>query len=226
MAAPTPRLDASREFIPLAEQSDLSGPIGRWVLSTACTQARRWREEFPELGGLWVSVNLSARQLDDPGLIRDVDRALEDSGLAPEDLMLEITESWVTYETPAVLDTLRELRARGLRLAIDDFGSGYSSIGSLQHLPVTALKVDRTFVDGVDRGTEASAVARAIIKLGLTLGKQVIAEGIERQEQAHNLLALGCTLGQGYLFSPGVEASRVHAMLARATGRATSTAAG
>jgi diguanylate cyclase (GGDEF)-like protein len=189
------------EFIPIAEQSGLIVPIGRWVLLHACAHARHWSRAMPDLPPVTVTVNLSARQLGDTNLIDDVTTALRVAGLRRDQLVLELTESTLlanSEETVGILTALKEL---GVRLAIDDFGTGYSSLSYLRRFPVDVLKIDKSFVDEVDDGPGASALASAVIALGNSLGLRVVAEGIEHESQFAALTALGCKFGQGYLFS-------------------------
>jgi diguanylate cyclase (GGDEF)-like protein/PAS domain S-box-containing protein len=195
------------EFIPLAEDSGLIVPIGRWVLREATRRVRGWQREFPLEPQLRVSVNVSGRQLEEPDLADDVARVLTELQLPASSLVLEITESVLTRQTPEVAETIERLRAYGVRLAIDDFGTGYSSLGYLQSFPINVLKIDRSFVARVAAGPEESALPRAIIKLAHTLELDICAEGIEETEQLERLVALGCPHGQGYLFSPPVPPS-------------------
>jgi diguanylate cyclase (GGDEF)-like protein/PAS domain S-box-containing protein len=180
-------------FVPLAEQTGLIGPIGRWALVEACHQAMRWS------GSATIAVNVSGRQLEDHGFIFDVADALERSGLVPERLVLEITESVLMRDPQAALERLGALRILGVRIAIDDFGTGYSSLAYLQRFPVNVLKIDKAFVAGVDEPGGA-ALARAIVALGNALGLRTVAEGAETPEHAETLRALGCRYAQGYLF--------------------------
>ncbi|HYY78601.1 MAG TPA: EAL domain-containing protein [Actinomycetes bacterium] len=210
---PTRGMVGPRSFIPLAEETGLIIPLGRWVLGQACEQGHRWQRHTGS--DLSVSVNLSARQFQQPGLVDDVARALRRSGLRPSSLILEITESLLMHDTDATIDKLHQLKALGVRLAIDDFGTGYSSLSYLRRFPVDILKVDKSFVDGVTGGSEDSALARAIIKLGHTLRLQTVAEGVEGREQAGQLLTLQCDLGQGYYFAKPMDAGAVAALLDR-----------
>jgi len=192
-------------FIPIAEASGLILPLGRWVLGEACREAARWRDAGQ--GAPYVAVNLSGRQLQDPQLVADVARTLATTGLAPEALLLEITEGAVMHDTAASLRRLHELKALGVRLAIDDFGTGFSSLAYLQRFPVDVLKVDRLFVDGVADGGNSAALVRAIVTLGDTLGLRTVAEGIETEAQRAALRALGCALGQGNLLARPLPAA-------------------
>ncbi len=192
---------APAKFVEVAEETGLIIPIGRAVLREACERAREWRSRNPAARLMQMSVNLSGRHFQDPSLVDDVRSALEDSRLEPWALTLEITESVLMQRSHSTLDKLRSLKALGLNLAIDDFGTGYSSLGYLQQFPIDMLKIDRTFVDAVGNEDEDPVLARAIIALGKTLGIETVAEGIERANQRDGLRALGCTLGQGYLFA-------------------------
>ena len=198
---PTRGLIAPAEFIPLAEESGLIVPLGRWVLQEAVEQVRRWQQDHPSQPPLEVNVNLSPRQLQDPELVRDVARALETSGLEPSCLVLEITESVLMQDADVAVARLEEIKALGARLAVDDFGTGYSSLAYLRRFPVDILKIDKVFVDGVAEEADASALANAVIELGRALDLQVVAEGIELEGQLDRLRELGCELGQGYFWS-------------------------
>jgi diguanylate cyclase (GGDEF)-like protein/PAS domain S-box-containing protein len=198
------------QFIPLAEESDLIIRLGRWVLDAACAEGHELTRSASDLE-LHVSVNLSARQLADPGLVEHVSEALARSGLAPERLVLEITESVLAGNLEATRSTLEELRALGVRIAIDDFGSGYSSLRYLKTLPVDILKIDQAFVSGLGRTPRDGALAEAIVTLGHSLGLSTVAEGIESEAQRDHLHRAGCDLGQGFLFAapmPMVELIR------------------
>jgi diguanylate cyclase (GGDEF)-like protein len=186
------------EFIPLAEETGAIVPMGKWVLNTACVQAVDWRRD-PDASDLRLSVNVSPRQLRDADFVADVMFALKTSSLPAEALILEITENVFLLNDDMVVSRLHDLAARGIVIAIDDFGSGYSSLGYLSKLPIGILKIDRSFVSGIDRGPEEGAVAQAIIRLGHTLGLEIIAEGIETAEQLAELTKRGCILGQGFL---------------------------
>jgi diguanylate cyclase (GGDEF)-like protein/PAS domain S-box-containing protein len=206
-------------FVELAEETGLILPIGRQVLREACERARDWRVRSRSSRPFQMSVNLSARHFQDPSLLHDVQHALSDSGLEPWALTLEITESVLMLRSGETLEKLRALKALGLNLAIDDFGTGYSSLGYLQQFPIDVLKIDRTFVDAVGVEDDNATLARAIIALGRTLQIETVAEGIERVEQREGLRALGCTLGQGFLFArPMTGAKFVAEVLGRTYG--------
>ena len=202
-------------FIPLAEEQGLIGPIGSWVLLQACLQARRWHDQFPDAPPLSVHVNLSGRQLEDQGLVGEVAQALETSRLSPRQLTLEITESVLVSDVEAMSTRLRELKGLGVLLAIDDFGTGYSSLSYLRRFPIDMLKIDKSFVDGIGKGREDTALAHAIIKLSHTLQLHTVAEGIEQAEQAAHLASLGCQDGQGYLFARPLNPGATTELLAK-----------
>ncbi len=185
-------------FIPLAERSGLIGPLGAWVLQRACGQAVGWLRDRPADAPFFLSVNLSARQLDLPDLDATVRAALDATGFPAEQLVLEITETALLDQPEEVLRPLAELRGAGVRLALDDFGTGYSSLSRLSQLPVDILKIDRSFISQVADGGADTAVARTIVELGRALRLTVVAEGIETAEQRDQLQELGCPLGQGF----------------------------
>jgi diguanylate cyclase (GGDEF)-like protein/PAS domain S-box-containing protein len=194
---PTRGTIAPIQFIPVAEETGLIIPMGRWILETACREGARLRERFPRPEPLTMSVNLSVRQLQSETLVADVRRSLEVTGLPAAALVLEITESLMLTDTDFAMLQLHELKALGIRLAMDDFGTGYSSLSYLSRFPVDILKMDRSFVGSKDNDTLTSA----IIALGASLSLEVVAEGIELPEQANSLEELGCELGQGFLFA-------------------------
>ena len=193
------------DFVPLAEETGLIVGIGAAVLLEACRQTARWRER-PELADLSVSVNLSPRQLREEGLVADVRTALRASGLPAHALVLEITESLLVDDVVAATARLDALKALGVRIAVDDFGTGYSSLAYLSRLPVDVLKVDRSFVAGIGQ-EPAGKLAWAVLALAESLGLSTVAEGVETQAQADALVAQGCTMLQGYLFSAPVPAA-------------------
>ncbi|MGH9017096.1 MAG: putative bifunctional diguanylate cyclase/phosphodiesterase [Acidimicrobiales bacterium] len=212
---PTRGLLLPGEFIPLAEDSGLIVPLGAWVVAEACRQVARWDTERSPAGQdaarLNVSVNVSAQQIADPSFPDHVAVALADSGLNPDRLWLEITESTLMGHGELVIATLTSLRALGLHLEIDDFGTGYSSLSYLKRLPIETLKVDRSFIDEIDTNPEDVAIVRAIIALGESLGLSVVAEGVERRSQADELRALNCYLAQGFLYGRPLPASELGA---------------
>ncbi len=185
-------------FIPLAEETGLIVPIGRWVLAEACKQAAVWHDESHSVQ---VSVNVSARQLDHKNLLEDVQGALADSDLEPSALTLEITETALMRDADSTTQQLKKLKALGVQIAIDDFGTGYSSLAYLSQFPVDVLKIDRTFVTGLSDSADSRALAHTLIQLGKTLGLETLAEGIEEEAQLEILKHEQCDLGQGYLFA-------------------------
>jgi diguanylate cyclase (GGDEF)-like protein len=208
---PTRGLVPPLAFIPLAEETGLILPLGRWILETACRQASRW-QDAPRTGPpLLMSVNLSARQFVQPDLVEEVAAILGETDLDPSLLELEITESVVMDQSETGIRTLNRLRAMGVRLVLDDFGTGYSSLAYLKHLPLDTIKIDRTFVAGLD-GEADRSIVDAVVGLAHGLRISVVAEGIETEAQFEILRAMGCDVGQGYLFArpiPAVEATRL-----------------
>jgi diguanylate cyclase (GGDEF)-like protein len=200
------------DFIPVAEETGLIVPIGRWVLETACRQLGAWRAAGAP-SELMMNVNLSGRQLDDPALRVAVAEAVAQPGIGPGALVLEITETVLMHDTETTIERLRELRELGVLLAVDDFGTGYSSLRHLDHFPVDLLKMARPFVERLDRGSDIRALAQTIIDLGANLGLPVVAEGIERAEQLAELRLLGCELGQGFHFGVPAPAAEVESLI-------------
>jgi diguanylate cyclase (GGDEF)-like protein/PAS domain S-box-containing protein len=200
------------EFIPVAEESGLIVPIGRWVLEEACRQAERWRRFGRET---WLSLNLSAHQLTAPGLVAEVRAALEETSADPGRLHLEITESALLEDTESVDRVVRALKDLGVRLSIDDFGTGYSSLAHLKRLAVDTLKIDRSFVDGLGREAEDTAIVMAVLGMARSLGLSVVAEGVETEEQLEALRDLGCTLAQGFYFARPEPPESVARLLSR-----------
>ena len=189
------------DFIPIAEESRLILPLGRWVLGEATRRAAGWRERFPEHPALAVSVNLSKGQLRGDELVGDVAAALDGSGLDPQSLILELTETAFMEDADAIASRLRELKQLGVQLAVDDFGTGFASLQHLRRFPIDVLKIAKSFVDELGGASDDSALARAIIDLGGSFQLRVVAEGIEQPEQLERLMELGCDLGQGFHFA-------------------------
>ncbi|PLY13870.1 MAG: PAS domain S-box protein [Sedimenticola sp.] len=201
------------EFIPVAELSGLIVPLGEWALYRACRQAATWLERGILRGR--ISVNVSFVQIRRGGLVDVVRQALQDSGLEPSALTLEITESTIMQKTSQTLEVLRELKSLGVHIAVDDFGTGYSSLSHLQNIPVDQLKVDQAFVRRLPEDTKGRAVSQAIIALGKGLGLEVIAEGVENDAQRTFLCQQGCHQGQGWLFAKAMPPSELEQLLTR-----------
>ena len=201
------------DFIPLAEETGLIVPIGRWVLEQACEQARVWQARHDP--SLKISVNLSVRQFQQGNLVSDVAGILKESRLAPACLILEITESILAQDSTLAVRKLQDLKDLGVQLALDDFGTGYSSLSYLRRFPIDVLKIDKSFIDGVHRDSEESALARAILQIGETLNLRTVAEGIEFEEQAQELQLLGCEEGQGFFFARPLDSLSIGALLAQ-----------
>ncbi|MHB1292099.1 MAG: bifunctional diguanylate cyclase/phosphodiesterase [Sulfuricella sp.] len=197
-------LVAPGEFIPLLEETGLIVSVGEWVLRTACAQNSAWLAEG--LPSLRVAVNLSARQFRQSGLATMVNQALRDAGLAPEHLELEVTESIMIQDLQTTITTLHQLHALGIQISIDDFGTGYSSLSYLKRLPISKIKIDRSFVRDICIDPDDAAIANAVISLGHSMKMQVIAEGVETVEQLDHLRAQGCDEIQGYYFSRSLPA--------------------
>ncbi len=189
------------DFLSIAEETGLIVPIGAWVLHEACSQTARWCAELPDDSPLSIAVNLSARQLTDPELVSIVDSVLAATRLDPALLTLEVNETVLVENREVAIGVLQQLAARGVRIGIDDFGTGQSSLAHLSELPVHTLKIDRSLIAGLGRHPQASAIVSAIVGLGHALDFTVTAEGIEDDIQLHTLRTLGCDLGQGYYFA-------------------------
>jgi predicted signal transduction protein with EAL and GGDEF domain len=189
------------KFIPIAEDTGLIVQIGRWVLGEACRQAARWREELPGSGDVSMAVNVSGRQIASPNLVQHVAQSLAASGLAPEALILELTETVLVHEADLAAHRLEELQGLGVRLAVDDFGTGYSSLSYLRQFPFDILKVDKSFVATITDADAIPAIVRGLLELGRTLGLDTVAEGVENIVQRDALQAHGCDLAQGFLFA-------------------------
>ncbi len=206
-------LTSPQKFVPLAEETGLILPIGRWVIHEACRQTSAWNAARPGRPPLVVSVNLSARQLQQADLPDIVAASLAETGLAPGCLMLEITESVLLRDTEITMDVLHRLEELGVRLAIDDFGTGYSALTYLRRFPIDTVKIDKSFVDEIASSPKGAKLIRAIVRFSQTLGMTTIAEGIEAPDQLRHLFESGCPLGQGYLFAKPLEADEISALL-------------
>jgi EAL domain-containing protein (putative c-di-GMP-specific phosphodiesterase class I) len=192
------------QFIPVAEETGLIVPIGRWVLKTACLQNIAWQKAG--LPPICMAVNLSLRQLMDEFLVDDIKKALGESGMAPNLLELEITESMVMHNPTRMIAVLAKIKNLGIRLAIDDFGTGYSSLAQIKHFPVDTLKVDRSFIRNIPQDSDDKAITEAIIAMGKTLSLTVVAEGVETADQMNFLKDRSCDEMQGYYFSKPIAA--------------------
>jgi diguanylate cyclase len=207
---PTRGVIAPDVFIPLAEQTGLIVPIGRWVLQTACQQAAAWHRQNRTLG---ISINVSARQLEDDNLVEEVARTLARTGVDPCTVTLEMTETTLMRDAEAAASRLRALKALGVRIAIDDFGTGYSSLAYLRQFPVDALKIDRSFISAIAASGDSKALIHTLVQLGKTLGLETLAEGIEEQFQLRQLQLEHCDSGQGFLFARPLQADAIDELL-------------
>jgi len=200
------------DFIPVAEDMGLIAPIGEWVLGESCRQLKKWQEQFPA-DPLQISVNLSGKQLTQPDLVEQIKRILTETELDPRSLKLEITESTMMENTESAIQLLHELRALGIGLSMDDFGTGYSSLSYLHRFPLSTLKIDRSFVSRMESQDENAEIVRTIVMLARSLGMDVVAEGVETENQLLQLGALECEYGQGYFFSKPVDAEKARQLL-------------
>jgi EAL domain-containing protein (putative c-di-GMP-specific phosphodiesterase class I) len=203
------------EFIGVAEETGLIADVGDFVLREACAQVRHWETITTLQREFQLHVNVSPRQLRSAHLMDEVREVLAETKLDPTRLVIEMTESFVGEHGDVARERMRELKTLGVDLAIDDFGTGYSSLAILHDMPFDILKVDRAFIDEVDDDARRRAFTAAIFGLGKTLGLRMVAEGVEREQQRLALMSLGCTLAQGFLFSPAVDHVEITAMLRR-----------
>ena len=214
MRRPDGSLVPPGEFIPLTEETGLIVHIGRWVLIEACRQMRAWQLSYPEHPALQVSVNLAGRQFVQPDLTAQVEAALRESGLDSRSLKLEVTETLIMAHADAAATVLEQLRSLGVKLLMDDFGTGYSSLSYLHRFPVNTLKIDASFVRRMDVDRKEADIIQTIVTLGHSLGMDLIAEGVENQEQRAQLQALGVEYGQGYYFARPLEADAAEQLIA------------
>jgi diguanylate cyclase (GGDEF)-like protein len=210
---PTRGLLPPGDFIALTEETGLIVPIGQWVLREACRQARQWQTASPDDVPLVIAVNLSAKQVQHAAFLDEVMGILKESGLPASQLMLEITESIMMDEEPATLATLSALRRLGVHLALDDFGTGYSALNYLKRFPVDTIKIDRSFVHGIGDRPEDTAIVQAVVTVAKSLQLRVAAEGIETEEQAEQLRAMGCDYGQGFFFARPLPAAKIPSLI-------------
>jgi len=204
------------DFIPVAEDSGLIIPIGRWVLFEACSKMAEWRALYPHMKDLNINVNISAKQLGEPDFLKTVVEALRASGLPASTLNLEITESVLMENTELCVLKVKRLKGLGVKLSIDDFGTGYSSLSYLHAFPIDTLKVDRSFVSRMERNEKSHEIVQAIINLAHNFGLDVCAEGVEIEEQSDLLSGLSCETVQGFLFSRPLDPDKVEAFLSSA----------
>jgi EAL domain-containing protein (putative c-di-GMP-specific phosphodiesterase class I) len=204
------------EFIETAESTGVIVPMGRWVLEQACADLARLNEELPpHAQPLYVTVNLSGRQFQEPTIVSDLAEIIADSRVTASSVVLELTETVLMDDIDDGMERLQALRGLGVRLALDDFGTGYSSLSYLRRMPMDILKVDRSFITALDTA-EGPGMVRSILRLGDTFRLATLAEGIETPEQLAMLRALGCTYGQGYLFAAPLARHQITAMVGAA----------
>jgi len=201
------------EFIPVAEETNFIVPLTLWILQKSCAQLVEWQQRSPLNKNLMMSVNLSGKHFAQPDIVEQIRWIIKETGVDPQCLKLEITESAIMENAERTIEMLKSLRALGIHLSIDDFGTGYSSLSYLHRFPIDMLKVDRSFVSTMEAGTENGEIVRTIIALAKTLDLNVVAEGIETIHQLHQLRILGCEYGQGYLFSRPVSTEEAQSIL-------------
>jgi EAL domain-containing protein (putative c-di-GMP-specific phosphodiesterase class I) len=206
------------DFIPVAEETGVIIPLGRWVLVESCRQSKAWDRATPGRP-LTMNVNVSGRQVVEAGFVEEVAAILAETQMDPGRLVLEFTEGVLIQDTDATKATLLALKALGVRLAIDDFGTGYSSLSYVRQFPIDILKIDRSFITSMADGPDETALLRSILNLSETLHLETVAEGIEEPEQLADLQALGADLGQGFLFARPLQSAEVSALLAVPGGR-------
>ncbi len=215
------RLISPGEFIPIAEDTDLIVPIGAWVIEEACRQLAQWRKAVPSQP-LWMSLNVSRRQLSCPNLAPHLRRVLSSTGIPPASLRLEITESVMMADGESAAQTLATLKETGAKIAMDDFGTGYSSLSCLHKFPIDVLKIDRSFISDLQQRRDTAAVIQAIVHLAHNLGMTVVAEGLEQMDQVAFLQTLDCDLAQGYVFAKPLPAAAAEQYLLTSASRALS----
>jgi EAL domain-containing protein (putative c-di-GMP-specific phosphodiesterase class I) len=197
------------EFVPLAEESGMILPLGEWAIAAACAQLRVWRERHPQLSRVRMSVNVSARQFAQPDLVGRLERIVGEAGVDPRHLALEVTESAIMDDVATSAAKLARLRDLGMEIHVDDFGTGYSSLSYLHRFPITALKIDRSFIARLGTQGESEELVRAILSIAETLKFDVVAEGVERPDQLAKLMQLRCRYAQGYLFAQPMDPGAV-----------------
>jgi len=204
------------QFIPLAEETGLIVPIGDWVLQQACAQLKQW-ESDPDKRALVLAVNVSVRQFREPDFVQQVQRRVTESGICPACLKLEITESMLAQDVEAIIATMLELKAIGLKFSMDDFGTGYSSLSSIKRLPLDQLKIDQSFVHDILHDDYDRAIVRTVIAMAQSMDLNIIAEGVETETQRSLLALKGCTNYQGYLFGKPLPLNEFEALLRNPT---------
>lgn len=212
---PQKGLISPADFIPIAEETGLIVPLGIKILETACQQLSEWQRSSPEFADLTMSVNVSRKQLVSADLVQHVQRILRETGIKPQSLKLEITESSVMADVKASLDVLKRIQSLGVQLHIDDFGTGYSSLSCLQNFPLNGLKIDRGFVNEITVKPDQAAILKAIVSLAHSLNLPLVSEGVETMEQSQLLQSMGCDYAQGYLFSKPMDVKAATAFVSR-----------
>jgi EAL domain-containing protein (putative c-di-GMP-specific phosphodiesterase class I) len=201
------------DFIPIAEETGLILPIGEWVLRQAAQRLSHWNTKVVPDDPIWVSVNVAARQLTDPGLVEIVKNTIAETGVDSSRLKLEITESMIMADAVTAVGALEQLKALGIHLLMDDFGTGHASLSYLHRLPISTIKIDRYFVGRIDSNSECLEIVRTIIDLSKSLSMDVVAEGVENAAQRDVLQSLGCSCVQGYLLSPPLDADAAEKLM-------------
>ena len=220
---PTHGAMAPADFIPLAEETGLILTLGEWILRQASQRLSHWNSGVVADDGVWISVNITGRQLTDPGLLEAVKGAIAEAGIEPSRLKLEITEAMIMADADAAIRALKQLKALGIHLAMDDFGTGQASLSYLHRLPISTIKIDHYFVGRIDSNSECLEIVRTILNLSRSLAMDVVAEGVENAAQREVLQSLGCEYVQGYLLSPPLDAEAADLLLL--TNRAVESAA-
>jgi diguanylate cyclase (GGDEF)-like protein len=208
-------LTSPTSFIPVAEESQLIIPVGRWVIEEACDKVAGWQAMRPDAAPVRIAVNLSGRQIGDPQLLPTVSSAIEASGIDPASLSIELTESVLFEESGVSERVMRSLRGVGVRLMLDDFGSGFSSLGYLKRFPLDGIKLDRSFIENVADGLTDAQIVRAVVEMARALGLEIVAEGVETADQLAAVRSLGCHQAQGFYFMPPLPAEEVPGVLAQ-----------
>ncbi|HEY7679355.1 MAG TPA: bifunctional diguanylate cyclase/phosphodiesterase [Terriglobia bacterium] len=203
------------EFVPMAEKTGLIVPITRWVLQEGCRQLKQWQSAVSDFSSLWLSMNLSPSYIEKCDFAAELSAYVAESGVDASNLVMEITESQLLENADSILKGFTALHERGIKMWIDDFGSGYSSLAYLVKFPIHSLKIDRSFIEKLNCDDKSTAIAKAIVSLGKSLGVNVIAEGVETKQQLDYLRSVGCPYAQGHLFSMSIDAETVQAILTR-----------